>query len=220
MRNDKHLAIELRKKNLSYNEISRNLGVAKSTLCYWFQGLQWSKSIKEKLNKQNIRMAGIRMNKISIANKLKWEKWRAGYQKEARKDFEKLFIDPLFISGLSLYWGEGDSKLENGMVRLSNTDPRMIKVFSKFLKIICDVPENKIKVNLVLYPDLSEDKCKDFWSEVSEIPQSNFYKTQIIKGRHPTKRLKHGICALHVSSRGLKEKIMVWTSLFYDRYKI
>ncbi|MFH1611720.1 MAG: hypothetical protein ABH887_00395 [bacterium] len=130
-----------------------------------------------------------------------------------------MLINPLFVAGLILYWGEGDSKLVNGMVRLSNTDTRMIEIFVKFLKIICNVPKEKIKAYIILYPDLSESYCKKYWCYVTGIFQSNFYKTQFIKGRHPTNRLRYGICEIHVSSRGLKEKIMVWTDLFYNKCK-
>jgi len=218
MRNDQHLAIKLRKKGISYSKISKELGIPKSTLCCWFRDLDWSKEIKEKLNERNIRKSRKRMRIISKVNKLRWKKWRESYQKEAKKEYNYFRKNSLFISGLNLYWGEGDNKLENGIVRLSNTDPRMIRIFCNFLSAI-RVPKNKIRVSLILYPDLLDNKCKIFWSKASKIPLCQFYKTQFIKGRHPTKRLEHGICIIQMNSRGLKEKIFVWTELFYQEYK-
>ena len=73
---------------------------------------------------------------------------------------------------------------------------------------------------LILYPDLSEKKCKDFWSKTSGIPISNFKKTQLIKGKHPTKKLTYGICIIQMNSRGLKEKLFTWINLFFEKFKL
>ncbi len=219
MRNDKHLAIKLRKKGLSYNKISKELSIPKSTMHYWFKDLRWSEKIKKKLNERNNRMARKRMKIISKVNSSKWEEWRESHRREARKEFNNLVKSPLFVGGLNMYWGEGDSKIENGMVRLANTDSRMIKLFVDFLEFITKIPIEKIKIYLVLYPDLSENKCINFWSQVTGISKLQFGKVQFIKGKHPTKRLEHGICTVHVNSRGLKEKIAVWIDLYYKKYK-
>ncbi|MBU4284751.1 hypothetical protein KKF60_02010 [Patescibacteria group bacterium] len=215
MRKDRYSAIKLRKQNKSYNQISQKLGIPKSTLVYWFGDKNWSKNIKNKLNTRNILLFKTRLKLINKTRIEKWEKWRESFRIEARKEFKKLFRDPLFISGINLYWGEGDSVLKNGKVRLSNTDYRLIKVFTKFLVNIIGVPKEKIKCTLILYPDLKEKKCKLFWRNIIKIPLSQFYKTQFIKGKHPTKRLENGICMIQVLSRGIKEKIMVWTDLLY-----
>ena len=143
----------------------------------------------------------------------KWAKWHEKCRKKAKKEFPGLEKNRLFITGVMLYWGEGDSKVENGQVRLANTDPEMIKIFSLFLQQICLIPKERIRIGLVLYPDLSEKICKRFWSSAIKIPESQFYKVQVIKGKHPTKRLSNGICNIGICSRELKEKISVWNKL-------
>ncbi|MFA5360480.1 MAG: hypothetical protein WC320_00675 [Candidatus Paceibacterota bacterium] len=45
MRKDKDLAIELRKKGKSYNQISKEIEISKGTLSYWFSNTKWSKAI-------------------------------------------------------------------------------------------------------------------------------------------------------------------------------
>jgi len=214
MRNDKHLAIKLRKQNKSYNKISKELGIPKSTLSEWFSEKNWSQRVKRDLTRRANYIARKRLRLINKARREKWERWREEFRKEAREEFSLLLKDPLFVAGISLYWGEGDSKLKNGKVELVNTDPRMIALFVKFLRKIAKVPENKILAWLNLYPDLSEKECKSFWGETSKIPPEQFRKTQFIKGRHSTKRLKYGICSITVHSRGLKEKIFTWIDLF------
>ncbi len=214
MRNDQHLAIKLRKQNKSYNKISKELGVPKSTLVYWFRNKNWSQKIKKELTRKSLYIAKKRLRLINKERKEKWEKWREEHRQRARKEFPRLKKNPLFLAGLILYWGEGDSKIENSLVRLSNTDPMMIKIIFLFLKNVCRIPEEKIKATLILYPDLDENKCKDLWSKTSEIPKNRFYKTQFIYGRHPTRRLSYGICNIYVASRELKEKIFVWLKLY------
>ncbi|MDP2934621.1 MAG: hypothetical protein Q8N59_02560, partial [bacterium] len=142
--------------------------------------------------------------------------WRQGFRDQAKKEFKKLKKNPLFVAGLMLYWGEGDGKIENSLVRLANTDPKMIQIFIKFLLRVCCTSVEKIKISITLYPDLSEKECKKFWIKTLKIPGSQFFKTQYIQGKHPTKRLSHGICSLVVCSRGLKEKIFTWLNLYKE----
>jgi DNA-binding Lrp family transcriptional regulator len=213
MRDVRILAIKLRKKRKSYNEISKILGIPKSTLHYWFRNLRWSEEIKKELTRKAIRKATKRMRILIKINKQRWEKWRKKSQKAAKKEFSKLKSNPIFIAGIMLYCGEGDNKPRSS-VRIANTNPRIIKLFYKFLRKICKIPKEKVYVNLLLYPDLQEEKCKNFWYKQTGIPLKQFGKSTIISGRHPTKKLENGICLLKVKASGeLKEKILVWEDL-------
>lgn len=220
MRNDRHLAIELRKRGVSYNKICKELGIPKSTMHYWFRDLRWSQRIKKELTEKAQRLATKQMKAIAKANKKKWATWRKQHREDAKKAFPLIKSNRLFLAGLMLYWGEGDSKIENGCVRLANTNPEMIKIFTRFLQKVCQIPKEKIKASMVLYPDLNEEICKKFWSKVSNLPFSQFRKTQVIKGRHPTRKLSFGICTVYVNSRELKEKIFVWLKLYQRELKL
>ena len=220
MRNDKHLAEKLRKKGYSYKKISEELSVSKSTLSNWFSEEPWSIELKKKLTRKANYVAKKRLRVINQHRKEKWEKWREEHRQNARKEFSELKENSLFISGVNLYWAEGDNKYENGLFRLANTDPRMIALFIKFVREVLEVSPERIKVALILYPDLSEKKCKKFWQSVSSIPVEQFYKVQYIKGKHPTKRSEWGICSIVINSRALKEKMKVWIGLLAKEYKI
>jgi hypothetical protein len=213
MRNDKHLAIKLRKQKKSYNEISMELGIPKSTLVGWFKNEKWSQLIKNELIQKANILADKRLRLMNKARKEKWERWREGYRQEARNEFEDFRNNPLFIAGINLYWSEGDTVLKNGIVRLANIDYRMIALFNKFLKRICKIPKEKNNTWLLLYPDLSENKCINFWRRATGISISRFQKSQVIQGKHPTKRLENGVCTISVNSRGLKEKLITWIDL-------
>jgi hypothetical protein len=214
MRNDKHLATELRKQGKGYNKINKELGIPKSTLASWFSKSKWSIKIKKELERKANYIAKKRLLFFVRKRQKEWEKWRESFRKEARKEFPSLISDPLFTAGINLYWGEGDSKLKNGIVRLVNTDPRMLSLFVKFLRKFCKIPDDKILACMTLYPDLNEKKCRLFWSNSTNISPHQFRKTQFIKGRHPTKKVERGMCTILIHSRGLKEKIYTWIDLF------
>lgn len=212
MRKDKHLAIQMRRQNKSYNEISRTLGIPMGTLSGWFINDRLSQKTKKELTQLALTQTLKRVKQWVATNQARWEKWRGEAREDATREFIKLYKNPLFVAGLMLYWAEGDSKLGNPC-RFTNTDPRMISLYIRFLLRILNVPKEKLRVAIILYPDLSEKNCLNFWSKITDMPLSQFYKTQFIKGRHPTARLSNGICMITCCSRQLKEKITVWIDL-------
>jgi len=218
MRNDKHLAIKLRKQGNSYSKISKELGIPKSTLAGWFAKENWSQSIKKELTKKANYISKKRLPFCIQRRREEFEEKKETFRKEAEQEFPSLAQNPLFIAGINIYWGEGDNKSKSCLLRISNIDPRMISVFVSFLKIILKVPEEKIKIGLILYPDLTEKNCKNFWQNITKIPSNQFYKTQFIYGKHPTRRIENGICMISVSSRKYKEKVIKWIDLFAKNF--
>ena len=213
MRQDKQTAILLRKSGESYKKISEITGVPKSTLSNWFSGVAWSEKTKKHLSELARANARERMTVISHKKR---EELRENYGRQriiAKKQFKKFFKERLFIAGLMIYWGEGDNKLEDGVIRVANSDPLMIKLFYKFLKTYLPEISQKAKIYLVLYPDLNEATCQRYWSEKVGFSVDRFIKSSFIKGRCPTKRLAYGIGTITISSRLYKESIMSWLDL-------
>lgn len=210
----KKKAIVLRRKSLSYLEISRQLKIPKSTVAGWLSSQKWSREIAVKLGQKHSASQSKRLKLMAAANKKRFEDMRNSYREKAREEFRKLEGDRLFIAALMIYAGEGDLK-SSPIVRIANTDYRMLKLFRIFLENICKIPKGKIHGAIILYPDLDETACKKFWSKAIGIKPEQFHKTQFITGKHPTNRLKNGIGYVIVSSRELKEKILVWIDLCY-----
>ena len=213
MRKDKEIAITLRKENKSYNEISALLHMSKSTLSDWFRNNPDSQKTRALLSQASNPRVAARIKKFAETNSAKWAKFREEAREEARQEFPKLLKNPLFITGLTMYWAEGDGQIKNP-VKFANTDHRMVALFTKFATTAIGIPLSKLRVGLIIYPDIDPIACKKYWSKITNIPQSQFHKTQVIQGRHPTRRLTNGICMLTLGSRRLKEKILVWIDLF------
>lgn len=219
MRQDKDKAIALRKSGKSYNEIQGALGIAKSTLTSWFKNQKWSRTVKSQLTEIARENARKRMIAISHAAREKRVIVYEEHRRLARDNFKRLRKDELFMAGLMIYWGEGDNSVKNGIIRVTNTDPFMLKLFRVFLRKYLPDVYIKLKAYLILYPDLNDDVCKKFWARSIGISVDRFVKSQYIVGHHPTKRLSYGVCTVVAINRAQKEIILEWLNLMREEIK-
>ena len=216
MRKDKEQAFELRRKNKSYKSISRELNIPLGTLAGWFRHEEWSHEIRDRLGQEASLAFPEKLRRIVTANKLRWSDLNQTYKQAAIAEFEELKHDPLFLAGVMLYWGEGEKKQKSSQIRLTNSEPEMIKIFNLFLVKALKIPSEKVQAWLLLYPDLVDTVQKNFWSKSTGLSVNQFKKSIYIKGRHPTKRLSYGVCTIFIQSRALKERMLKWLELYQD----
>jgi len=88
----------------------------------------------------------------------------------------------LFGIGLALYWGEG-TKRGNGGVRLSNSDPKLMKKFIEFLERFFKIDKNRLKFSIQIPKNVSAKESLKYWSKELGIDKKYFYKPQIVKVR-------------------------------------
>jgi hypothetical protein len=212
VRNDKYKAIELRRAGKSYKEIRAQLGIPLGTLSGWFSKESWSQEVQFSLPQQRISIP-----ELHRIRGLKLDKLYAQAKREAEREYDVYKNSPLFVAGLTAYWGEGD-KVSKYWCRLSNVDPGMIRLYIAFLTKVCNIAPARITASLLLYPDLDEEVCIAYWIESTGLPRHRFRKTMVVKGRHKTKKLTYGVCYVVVSSRYLKEKMLVWLRLLGQEF--
>ncbi len=90
----------------------------------------------------------------------------------------------LLLTGLMLYWAEG-SKSAKGSTQLANLDPRMLQLFVEFLRKICRVHEERLRLYVRVYKDFSKEKAKKYWVKKLKISPS-----RILTYTHTDKRSK------------------------------
>lgn len=219
MRKNKEKAFELRHQNKSYKMISRELDIPLSTLAGWFKNEPWSQEIRNMLGQKESLAFPAKLRRIVEANKKRWSDWHELCRQEAINEFPKLRDNPLFLAGLMLYWGEGEKIQKSSHVKLTNSDPEMIKLFYQFLLNTLTIPKKKISAWLLLYPDLVDSVHKNFWSKTTGIPPEKFNKSIYIQGKRPKKRLSYGVCTIQVNSRALKERILKWLELYKNYFR-
>lgn len=212
MRRDKDAAIRLRQSGKSYNEIYAALKIPKATLSDWFSKIDWSDKVREKLVRSAAANSTIRLRALDKIRGSHLQRVYDEARREARLELKILKYNPLFISGMMIYWGEGD-KVTKHATRIANVDPGTIDLFITFLIRVCEIPRQKIRAYVLIYPDLNASACVNYWSEKSRLPIENFSKPVTIQGKHKTKRLSFGVCNISVSSTYFKVKIMEWLRL-------
>lgn len=152
---------------------------------------------------------------------LKKKEERLGnYYKEGKKKWLPLSKRELCLAGLFLYWGEG-SKYDNGSFCIANTNPQII-IFSLFwLTYTFAVPKFKIRILLHLYSDMDIDRETEYWSNLLDLPKSQFSKPYIKENKLSSldrKGFGHGTCNLMVFNKILKDKILMAIKAIADRY--
>ena len=223
MRKDKNQALKLRLDGKSYNEISKILGVPKSTLSFWFTGLELSEKARKRIqarvysgslrglikrNKNQTHLAIQRARNIRV---------------QAEREVKKISQDELKLIGAALYWAEGYKRaiIRNGRelthhsVSLANSDPKLILIFLRFLREVCEIPDEKITVDIRIYEHLNGEELLNFWHQLTGLPKENFGKSDYgisksSQGKRPFNRLPYGTVAVRVNNTGLFHKIMGW----------
>lgn len=175
----------LRSRGYSVPEISKTIGVSKTSVLRYIKGVE---ILPEFLENWAGKRGGSRKRKLS--------KERKAFE-EARKiignlsNKEKL----LFIS--ALYWAEGNKK----DFILINSDPDLVKVFVFALREVIGINEDRLHISLRVYQDIDIEKCKIFWSETLEIPKEKIRSINVLLGRKNGK-LTYGMCRVRVTKGG------------------
>jgi hypothetical protein len=125
----------------------------------------------------------------------------------AKELFDEHKNEPLLIAGATIYAVAGD-KTENNLVRVSSTDPAVLKLFRDFLERYHPAAFSKLRVSVLLYPDLKFFPTLEYWRTSLNLPPERFYKPTMIKGSHKAKRLQYGVATLIISSKSFKTTLL------------
>lgn len=105
---------------------------------------------------------------------------------------------------LTFFWTEG-SKFRK-RVEVTNTDPKMLKMFSVFLLDICNIEPLKIKGRLQIHEGNSVTDAVKFWSELCLIDKKNIIVSIRKRASNPKKNIHvNGIFSVQYNSVGLKK---------------
>jgi len=171
---EKQEAIILRKKGKSIKEIARTIGVSKASVSVWVRDVMLSKKQVSSLKMSGFTTEVIEKRRAKrLANeKIKREIITA----EAQKVIKNISFNDLRLIGLCLYWGEG-GKTNQGSARISNSDPAIIVTMMRFFREICMVEDKRFRGHIHIHSHLDVKKAEQYWSQVSTIPRTQFYKT-------------------------------------------
>lgn len=132
----------------------------------------------------------------------------------------KLLVEDtdLELIGSVLYKCEGtkfrkDKRYPNGntfyyAIEFTNSDPVLIKLFLEFLRKIVKVDEDKIKIELFLYPDHDKIKLNKRWRKITNMPNDNFQKIIDMKQKNAKYRPNPlGTCKIRCNGKNIFMKL-------------
>lgn len=186
--------VELRRKGKSIPEISRETGIAKTTVLRHVTGIKVPPELlvllKEKQGGAKDRATALRSNVAHEAQAL------LGVLSE--RDHLLLLI--------GLYWGEG-TKRDFSII---NSDPSLIQAFILCLRSL-GISSGRLSLSLRVHSDINIQQAKIFWSSITGLPQERIGRIEVIEGKKKGK-LAHGMCRVRIRS-GIRERLTIQTAI-------
>lgn len=167
----------LRKQGLTYQEILRQLPVAKSSLSLWLKNSPLTSAEKHLLKKRkdsNISLGRIRSAASNRQNKIDKDKLLF---LRAQMTFEEYKNNNLFHTGIALYWAEGAKR--NDMFHFMNSDSEMIGVIIKWLEAFTEYKKSDLGFRLYIHHPFIKDNWETWWQKQLGVNSGQFKKTII-----------------------------------------
>lgn len=206
-------AQELRKKGYSYGRIKEVINVPKGTLSRWCRDVALTEDQALKLFDN--KLVGAAKGRIIGAKR---------QQAKRLKEIQDMLLEGTeevgtsssrdrFIAGISLYAAEG-TKIDKACC-FANSDPKLIKFMTNWFREFCKVPEPKLRGAIWIHDNLDADKAKKYWSNLTGIPESQFYKTYVVKNKVDSYKIRknlhnYGVFSVRFSDARMYRKLMGW----------
>jgi hypothetical protein len=207
-REEKELAIELRKQGLSVRAIRKIIpNCSQSTVHSWIRDVPLTEEQREKLQQSQCD----KMAQSPNAPKQRWEKIRNDIKEAAIKQIPNGFdFELLRIVGTALYWCEG-LRTQRNEISFANSDGDMIAIMMKYFRWVCAIPEEKIKGSIAIHAGNNVEESLNYWSTKTGI-NCNALKVRIleVKSDKPRKTMPLGCFTIRVDDTRKRAMINGW----------
>lgn len=114
--------------------------------------------------------------------------------------------------GITLYWGEGFKAKSANLVDFANSDAQMIKVFLRFLREVCGIKEERLRIYLYCYTNQKPLDLIKFWSKICQVSPRQFSQPYIRQDYLESKQSKmpHGMIHVRYGDKKLLKQILEW----------
>ena len=195
----KKQALKLRQEGYSYSYIETKTKLSKSTLSYYL------KDVPYEPNEFTLKTIGKARAKSGASKAYTKLKSLAEAKNKALSDISSLSERDIFMLGIGLYIGEGSKT--HGIIRVVNSDERVINLFIRWLSSFA-YPKSNLAIRLHLYPDSNIAEAESYWSRKTGLPLSQF-QTACIDRRSQKDRKRSGTHlygTAHVTVRSAGDK--------------
>lgn len=219
---EKSEAIKLRKLGRSYNEILKEVPIAKSTLSLWLRGIGLAKKQTQRLTEKR-RLAQVKAQEACRRYRISRE---TNTVNAAKKEIENISEREFWLIGIAIYWAEGaKQKPHNVSQRVSfcNYDYGMVLLFDKWLKEACHLKNDDLVYSIYMHRTADKEKIKKFWEKLlnTKIERIYFKKHNPKTIRKNTGDSYHGMLRIDIKkSTDLNRKILGWIQGIMQDLKI
>jgi len=201
----------LRREGISVNEIKDQLGLSKSTVCFWCRDIVLTEEQYKKIKKEHIlrtqkgRLIGAQMNKNKRLNAIKLA------DVLGKEMIKKISHRELLLIATALYWSEGSKSDRTSGFIFVNSDPEMILIMKLFLINVLNIPAKDIVCSIQInrVHEKRIDIVLSFWKKLLHLRNSQFRKPYYVNTKiskvYDNYENYYGICRLSVK-RGMNLK--------------
>ncbi|MGZ2358391.1 hypothetical protein LRE75_17090 [Streptomyces sp. 372A] len=203
-------ARELRLEGKTYDQIQLELGCSKSSISLWVRDLP-------KPPRRSREHASAIARHGWEATLERREAERQQTKRDAATEIGAMSDRELFMLGVGLYWAEGTkAKPHRPQERVTfvNSDPRMIRVFLTWLRLL-GVPPEHLRFHVHIHESADASDAERFWRE--EVGRSGSFGKTTLKKHNPVTNRKntgegyHGCLVVRVNkSAELYRRIEGW----------
>ena len=175
----------------SASQIAKTLGVSLDSTYYF------------------MRRNDLKRRLASESNNLIWQKKLPSYVLNNKLGPK---AEQLKNIGVTLYWGEGYKAESASGVDFANSDIEMIKVFMRFLREICGIREDRLRIYLYCYSNQKPLDLIKFWSRITKVSPRQFSRPYIRTDFVESKKAKmpHGMIHVRYGDKKLLRQILKW----------
>lgn len=206
---ERRLARTLRREQgLPIKEIARRVGVSVSSVSLWVRDIELSPE----------QQAALRAMNPAYNRQLSGWTMLAARRRAARIEAQEAGRvlarrrESLHVAGCMLYWAEGGK--DRDQVRLSNSDPELLRFFVTFLRTYFDVEDHQIRLTCHLFADHLERQrqIEDYWLDLLALPNESLLKSVVnVYSRHSKRKrmnmLPYGTARVNVNRTSVVQSI-------------
>lgn len=216
------LAEQLRREQgYSYNEISEQIGVSKSTLSHWLKHIFLTLEQEQRIQQ---RIEDNQTTFVANARQTNKRRYREAREQAFQKGMEIASLVPNDdavheLALAMLYLGEGDKT--GNRVQISNLDPDVLRYFLSAVESLyqIDRSEMSLRINLIEAARLLELQMIEWWTEQLDCSMQQFQKTQFDQRSKYTQMTGdyHGVCSITYNDTYLYERLIGVYSAYLDQ---
>ncbi|MGA7227434.1 MAG: hypothetical protein WBZ40_13145 [Acidimicrobiia bacterium] len=186
------LGKDLRRAGLSYGEIMGLVPVKKSTLATWCRDVRLTDEQYGAIKGRTGSQEGIPRD-TQRKRHLEIEV----IQRDALGAARQLMKDPLWLVGVSLYWGEGFKT--QSQLGMANADPYVLRTFIRWATEFHN-PQAGFRARLNIHADNDEPSARTWWADQLALPLDDFTKSFVKPDGtgHRKNHLHWGVCLVRM----------------------